>query len=168
MNRRGFLKIAAGVGSALACPVAHAQQPTEEKEFVGVLVDTTRCIGCRKCELACARANGLEEPDVINDGALERERLTDETRWTVVNRYETEKGAVFVKKQCMHCSRPACTAACLTKAMYKTREGPVIWRESKSSNTTNGIRASRSAPCARGASKRERSPPAWSPARRMR
>ncbi len=131
MDRRGFLKAVTAVGSAMACPTAQAQHTTEEKEFVGVLVDTTRCIGCRNCELACARANGWEEPDVINDGALEQERLTDETRWTVVNRYETDKGEVFVKKQCMHCWQPACTAACLTNAMYKTKEGPVIWREDK-------------------------------------
>jgi formate dehydrogenase iron-sulfur subunit len=31
----------------------------------------------------------------------------------------------------MHCSQPACTAACLTKAMYKTDKGPVVWRENK-------------------------------------
>jgi len=31
----------------------------------------------------------------------------------------------------MHCSQPACTAACLTKAMLKTKEGPVIWRANK-------------------------------------
>lgn len=31
----------------------------------------------------------------------------------------------------MHCNQPACASACLTKAMYKTKEGPVIWRENK-------------------------------------
>lgn len=31
----------------------------------------------------------------------------------------------------MHCAQPACVAACLTKAMYKTKEGPVIWRADK-------------------------------------
>ena len=36
-----------------------------------------------------------------------------------------------VKKQCMHCLQPACGAACLTAAMKKTPEGPVIWRENK-------------------------------------
>jgi len=131
MNRRGFLKAMTAVGSALACPAAQAQHTTEEQEFVGVLVDTTRCIGCRNCERACAQENGLEVPDVANDGALAHERETDEKHWTVVNRYETEKGEVFVKKQCMHCWQPACAAACLTNAMYKTREGPVIWRENK-------------------------------------
>jgi Fe-S-cluster-containing dehydrogenase component len=31
----------------------------------------------------------------------------------------------------MHCNEPACVAACLTQAMYKTKEGPVIWRADK-------------------------------------
>jgi Fe-S-cluster-containing dehydrogenase component len=31
----------------------------------------------------------------------------------------------------MHCNDPACVAACLTKAMYKTKEGPVVWRGNK-------------------------------------
>ena len=131
MDRRGFLKAVTAVGSAMACPTAQAQHTTEEKEFVGVLVDTTRCIGCRNCEIACAQENGLEVPDIQNDGALEHERETDDTRWTVVNRYETDQGEVFVKTQCMHCWQPACAAACLTNAMYKTKEGPVIWREDK-------------------------------------
>ena len=31
----------------------------------------------------------------------------------------------------MHCLQPACGAACLTAAMKKTPEGPVVWREDK-------------------------------------
>jgi Fe-S-cluster-containing dehydrogenase component len=31
----------------------------------------------------------------------------------------------------MHCNQPACASACLTQAMHKTVEGPVIWREDK-------------------------------------
>jgi Fe-S-cluster-containing dehydrogenase component len=94
-----------------------------------ILVDTTKCIGCRLCERACAEANGLPEPaKSVESGKV---RDTSETQWTVVNRYETENGTVNVKRQCMHCLQPACTSACLTKAMYKTEEGPVIWRGDK-------------------------------------
>ncbi len=96
---------------------------------MGVLVDTTKCLGCRMCERACADANGLPEPE--SDVDLSEERTTSPDQWTVVNRYETERGRVNVKRQCMHCLQPACGAACLTRAMYKTREGPVIWREDK-------------------------------------
>jgi Fe-S-cluster-containing dehydrogenase component len=58
-------------------------------------------------------------------------RTTSEKQWTVVNRHETSKGEVFVKTQCMHCWQPACAAACLTNAIYKTPEGPVVWEADK-------------------------------------
>ena len=47
----------------------------------------------------------------------------------VINRYQTRKGEVFVKKQCMHCNQPGCVAACLVKAMEKRKEGPVTWSD---------------------------------------
>jgi Fe-S-cluster-containing dehydrogenase component len=49
----------------------------------------------------------------------------------VVNRHETSRGDVYVRRQCMHCLQPACAAACLTKAMAKTEEGPVVWNADK-------------------------------------
>lgn len=131
MKRRNFLKLAGSVGATLAAQKSIAEEVVENKEFVGVLTDTTRCIGCRSCEIACAKAHDLEVPDIENVNALETERTTSEKQWTVVNRYDTEKGEVFVKKQCMHCWQPACTSACLTNAMFKTKEGPVIWRSGK-------------------------------------
>jgi len=131
MDRRNFLKFAGTIGTTLAAKGLNAEDVKGKKEFVGVLTDTTRCIGCRACEVACAEAHGLEVPDVENDGALEQERTTSEKQWTVVNRYKTEKGEVYVKKQCMHCWQPACASACLTNAMFKTKDGPVIWRSDK-------------------------------------
>lgn len=131
MDRRNFLKAAGTVSAALACPSRKAEAAQDATEFVGILTDTTRCIGCRACEVACAESNGLPVPDIENDGALESERKTSETQFTVVNSYDTDVGEVFVKKQCMHCWQPACTSACLTNAMFKTEEGPVIWRGNK-------------------------------------
>jgi Fe-S-cluster-containing dehydrogenase component len=125
------LKFSAATGMALATSEAQATEPAQPEEFVGVLVDTTRCIGCRSCERACSVANNLPVPDVEKDGALAQVRDTSDHQWTVVNRFETSKGEIFVKKQCMHCWQPACGAACLTNAMYKTRTGPVIWRPGK-------------------------------------
>ncbi|RLB02735.1 MAG: 4Fe-4S dicluster domain-containing protein [Deltaproteobacteria bacterium] len=129
MDRRTFLKtLGAGiVGLSLTPSGVMAKMADGRVEFMGVLVDTTRCIGCRSCELACAEANGLPLPDIEDDSVFEHERRTTVTQWTVVNRYETEKGEVFVKKQCMHCCQPACVAACPVKAMQKRPYGPVTW-----------------------------------------
>jgi len=132
MNRRRFLKMSAFAGGATFTAVnLEAKELSEKKEFVGVLVDTTRCIGCRSCEAACAEVNGLPEPDIFDTSVFEKERNTSTTQFTVVQRYNTSKGEVFIKKQCMHCNQPACASACLVKAMFKTEEGPVIWRGSK-------------------------------------
>ncbi|MFA4915206.1 MAG: 4Fe-4S dicluster domain-containing protein [Syntrophales bacterium] len=133
MDRRKFLKtIGTGIGGAacgnLLMP-SHVGAKTAAgvSEFFGVLVDTTRCIGCMRCEMACAQAHNLPLPDISNDSVFKHKRKTTETRWTVVNRYETEKGRIFVKQQCMHCNQPACVAACLVKAMKKRKEAHVTW-----------------------------------------
>ncbi|MDX1701952.1 MAG: 4Fe-4S dicluster domain-containing protein [Melioribacteraceae bacterium] len=131
MNRRTFLKTTAAISGAITLKDLKAKDTENKKEFFGVLVDTTKCIGCRSCEVACAESHGLEVPDILNDSGHDEIRSTNEKQYTVVNKYDTDKGEVFVKKQCMHCWQPACASACLTNAMYKTIEGPIIWREDK-------------------------------------
>lgn len=105
----------------------NAKGVAEGKEFLSILIDTTRCIGCRSCELACAETYSLPIPDIEDNSIFEKERRATETQWTVVNRYETAKGTVFAVKRCMHCNQPACVAACLVKAMKKQEEGAVTW-----------------------------------------
>jgi formate dehydrogenase beta subunit len=128
MDRRDFLKtsLVAGTTALSGGALCAAEKPKPE-QFVGILVDTTRCIGCRACEIACGEVHDLYVPDVVNDGALEAPRTTSTKQWMVVNRYETEKGEVFVKKQCMHCYQAACATACPTMAMNQKMEGPVTW-----------------------------------------
>jgi len=108
----------------------HAQGTGEkdEKEFLGVLVDTTRCIGCRQCEAACAEVNDLPAPDLNDEHIFDIKRVTSETQYTTVNRYQNKRGDIYVKTQCMHCNQPGCASACLVSAMEKTKEGPVIWK----------------------------------------
>jgi len=134
MNRRRFLNTlgVAGVSTVVTGGGdAEARTVVAAPNAYGVLVDTTLCAGCRNCEVVCAETNRLPVPDIDDESAFEAERTTSETQWTVVNRYETDAGEVFRKSQCMHCIQPACASACLTKAMVKTDEGPVIWREDK-------------------------------------
>ena len=131
VNRRNFFKVlgVTGVSLAIGKELRAAPESKSSIEFSGILYDSTRCAGCQTCESACAEANGLPEPvGTIEAGVV---RKTDESHRTVVNAYNSTKGEVYAKKQCMHCNEPACTAACLTQAMYKTEEGAVIWRGDK-------------------------------------
>ncbi|MEZ5083626.1 MAG: 4Fe-4S dicluster domain-containing protein [Bacteroidales bacterium] len=131
IDRRNFFRVLGVTGATLALGKKSGAKPTtkSEIEFYGILYDSTRCVGCQSCEYACAESNELPEP--VGAPEIGVIRKTDETRRTVVNAYDTSKGEVYIKRQCMHCNQPACDAACLTQAMHKTEEGPVIWRGEK-------------------------------------
>lgn len=132
INRRSFFKSIAVTGLTVIGSASLGSESRNEegqKEFYGILYDSNYCVGCRSCEAACAEAHQLPVPeDELTAGVL---RKTSEKQRCVINAISTEQGEMYVKTQCMHCNEPACVAACLTKAMYKTKEGPVIWREEK-------------------------------------
>jgi formate dehydrogenase iron-sulfur subunit len=137
IDRRGFIKHLAGIGSAAV--VGSASKVFAEEEFTGnpdrfgVLVDLTVCIGCRKCELACKQVNQLPYKSVAefeDKSVFEQKRRTHADTYTIVNRFENSKipgQPIYVKKQCMHCDEPACASACLVKAFTKTPEGAVVY-----------------------------------------
>lgn len=131
INRRTFFKALGVTGVTLALgnnSVAETENETAV-EFYGILYDSTRCVGCQSCEIACAEANNL--PARTDSPEAGKIRKTDENTRSVINSYNTSKGEVYVKQQCMHCNQPACASACLTQAMHKTKEGPVVWRGNK-------------------------------------
>jgi len=133
INRRSFLGALGLTGVSLGTgrKLNAAPPKGNENEFHAILYDATRCVGCQSCELACAMAHGLPEPDPEDYPQVGIKRETNETRRSVINVYDTSKGEVYIKRQCMHCNQPACASACLTQAMHKTQEGPVIWRDRK-------------------------------------
>ena len=61
INRRNFLKTLGVVGatvSGLPTKKLLAESRIElSEDRMGVLVDTTVCIGCRRCEWACKKAH---------------------------------------------------------------------------------------------------------------
>jgi len=132
IDRRNFLKTLGVVGGTLTVGKSFGSPAKEGKdgiEFYGILYDSTRCVGCQACEYACADKYGFDPPeDIPETGVI---RKPDEHRRLTVNSFNTSKGEQFMRLACNHCNSPACASACLTKAMVKTDEGPVIWRESK-------------------------------------
>jgi len=143
IGRRGFLRGAGAAGGALlvgggapAKAAASPQSSTGDVEFNGMLIDTTKCIGCRACELACNETNQLPKPkvDLLSDSVFAEKRDTTPDAFTVVNRFPNEKNPkepIFVRRQCMHCNQPACASACLVKAFEKTKEAAVIYNKDR-------------------------------------
>jgi formate dehydrogenase iron-sulfur subunit len=139
MNRRKFLTVmgSAGVASALGTTVATESQASHTYPYFpdsyGVLHDTTRCIGCRRCEEGCQKANKLPEPkrpfsDLSVTGT---KRRTTAYEWTVVNKYQVGNVEVFRKLQCYHCQDPACASACFAKCFQKMPDGTVHYEGSQ-------------------------------------
>lgn len=139
MNRRTFLAWAgvAGAGAvAVGAKLARAAQPRPGADDTpSMLVDTTKCRGCRACEAACSEANHLPAPAMAGDEAVfAKPRTTDVGVYTVVNRasQDSRQGdARYAKHQCMHCLDPACASACLAKALEKTAAGPVVYHKER-------------------------------------
>lgn len=136
VTRRNFLKIG---GSVIAWSVlggrALASLDFEgNPDRFGMLSDMTRCIGCRRCEAACNKANNLPAPKTsFEDTSVFEEKrkpyVADVQSYTAVNRYEVNGKTVYRKVQCMHCDEPACVSACPVAALKKSKEGPVTWNE---------------------------------------
>jgi Fe-S-cluster-containing dehydrogenase component len=143
MNRRKFLSCFTTVTAAVTLPslrgaAASSAHLFADTDMLGVLHDSARCIGCRKCEAACQKVNAdvLPSPDKLKSpepsfyyrSVMDKKRHTDFQRFTVVNRYKIEdRLPVYRKFQCNHCIEPACASACFVKALRKTPEGPVIY-----------------------------------------
>jgi len=113
----------------------HASNAAAGGRARGLLIDTTRCEGCRACEAACSEKNGLPEPALAGDARVfDLERTTTPRAYTVVNRYQNPNDASsprYVKTQCMHCVEPACASACPAMALEKTAGGPIVYHQER-------------------------------------
>jgi formate dehydrogenase iron-sulfur subunit len=84
---------------------------------VAKLIDTTKCIGCKACQVACMEWNDLREEIGANSGVYDYPPNLSGQSWTVMRyaEYENPKGDLewLIRKDgCMHCEDPGCLKAC--------------------------------------------------------
>ncbi len=140
-NRREFLKtsalLTAGITGLSAKKTKAGPKNILSEDRMGVLVDTTVCIGCRNCEWACKTAHNMDTPpleEYEDRSVLKEMRRPSEKSLTVVNEYKNDKDPnipIDVKVQCMHCDHPACVSACIVGAFTKNEIGAVTWDTDK-------------------------------------
>lgn len=162
-SRREFLKIAAGtaaLGAVSGAVVTDAKASAKPDDGFGPDVmakfyDSTLCIGCQSCVVACYNVNFARRADYVDQylppseqNFIEREDLipkvapedepTPESPWlktvtldyrlrTIIQMYTDENGKNhFIKHNCMHCKHPGCVSACPVKALTKNADDGVV------------------------------------------
>jgi len=87
-----------------------------EAPTVCKLIDTSTCIGCKACEVACQEWNDLPPETTVQVGTYQTLPSLTPNFWNLIKFHEYEDGTglhwLMRKDQCMHCVEPGCLAAC--------------------------------------------------------
>ena len=98
--------------SATTTPSPSQRQTPE----VAKLIDISKCIGCKACQVACMEWNDTRDTIGTNHGVLDNPLDLTENSWTVMrySEVETDRGLEWLirKDGCMHCTEPGCLKAC--------------------------------------------------------
>lgn len=133
-DRRAFFKGIAAAATLTALPTAALarERKNAPSDAVGMLYDTTKCIGCKACSAACKVANKMA-PDIsgFGRGLYDSPDSLNQYTKSIIQLYKTDSEQSFVKKQCMHCVDPACVGACMLGALQKGKFGVVSYDVSK-------------------------------------
>jgi len=137
VDRRDFLR---GAGFATVTAVAPteasaiARAPRERlPQAVGMLYDSTLCIGCKACVAACKAANDMppEIPPTLsswNENTWDTPEDLSGRTLNVIKVYRNGTaeqkdreidGFAFIKRHCLHCVDPSCVSVCPVGAMRK-------------------------------------------------
>jgi formate dehydrogenase iron-sulfur subunit len=84
---------------------------------VAKLIDISKCIGCKACQVACGEWNDIRDVVGHNVGVYDNPADLSADTWTVMRftEYEEESGKLewLIRKDgCMHCADPGCLKAC--------------------------------------------------------
>ncbi|MDO9535458.1 MAG: 4Fe-4S dicluster domain-containing protein [Bacillota bacterium] len=93
------------------------------------LIDVTKCMGCKGCQVACKQWNQLPATQTTFTGSYENPADFAPETWGRVKFNEYEQGSevkwYFNFSSCMHCTEAACVEICPVKAISKTALGTV-------------------------------------------
>jgi len=137
IKRRDFLKgLAGGTVLAMAPPtLAASSEKSRLPDALGMLYDSTLCVGCQACMVACKKVNNMPLEYSGPEHLWERPLGQSSKTLTIIKAYENGtlktkdselNGYAFVKRQCMHCVKPACVSACPAGAMSKDAKTGIV------------------------------------------
>ena len=115
-------------------------------EPMGFYTDTTVCIGCKACEVACKEWNQLPSTNggvnTLSGNSYDNTRRLDGIHWRHVKFIEqfsedrTDGRWLLMSDVCKHCVQAGCLEVCPTGAIIRTEFDTVVIQ----SNACNGCR----------------------------
>jgi formate dehydrogenase iron-sulfur subunit len=115
-------------------------QPTSPTPIKTTLIDITKCIGCRACQVACKQWNDRDGEETALEGSLgfQNPATLSAKTYTLITFHElADENApgglhyLFTMRRCLHCLDPACASACPTTALDRQPDGPVTYDPNK-------------------------------------
>ncbi|MEG1544940.1 MAG: 4Fe-4S dicluster domain-containing protein, partial [Tannerellaceae bacterium] len=91
-----------------------------EKQY-GLVVDTTICMGCHTCSVACKMENNLP-----NDIWWNRSVTVGSDHMDIPSGEYPNLSISYLTLSCQHCENPACVKVCPVGATYKDPETGVV------------------------------------------
>ena len=122
----------------LADPAGEAGHPAGHPPRVGFFTDTSVCIGCKACEVACKQWNGVPD-DGLNLlgmsydntgglGANSWRHVAFVEQPTTAPTADPDGGLrwLMASDVCKHCTHAACLDVCPTGSLFRTEFGTVV------------------------------------------
>jgi formate dehydrogenase iron-sulfur subunit len=105
----------------------------EARPRMGFFTDTSVCIGCKACEVACKEWNLLpaDGPLALSGNSFDNTLGLGASSWRHVAFIEQERPVdgmrwLMSSDVCKHCSSAACMEVCPTGALFRTEFGTVV------------------------------------------
>jgi formate dehydrogenase iron-sulfur subunit len=133
-----FFDLSAVVGAIAPASAAEADPAARAGHLshparMGFFTDTSICIGCKACEVACKEWNGVPEDGISLSGMSYDNTvgLSGSTWRHVAFIEQPDPGAEAMRwlmssDVCKHCTESACLDVCPTGALFRTEFGTVV------------------------------------------
>jgi formate dehydrogenase iron-sulfur subunit len=102
---------------------------------VAVLYDSSRCTGCRACQVACKQWHDLPAEPTVNWGSYENPADLSPMTFSRMRFIETGTAEsprmLYLNQGCMHCTDAACVKVCPTHALSHHPSGAVTFERER-------------------------------------